>query len=605
MQAVVHRCVSLDKATAQRNVTISGPLNAENEALRRELEAVRASSTLQREDLGRRLDEAKDTISHQRKELDSAHETIDDLKLQVEELHIEIGDPERGHTSRRRKVPRRRYRSTSPSLSRRSATTPLIIDDDVPSPAAPAEGATLASRLSDALPDAVTLADPAPAPIAAPSSTFVEVLGFHSLLPVLYFVNNVLTTPPPHMTGSAAVRRNGSSTILANGDIDLSAHPHYVLALSKRTQEGDLVWTTTLITCSYITSLPVMQCIDAEMPIPLGNLILGGRNGVLTSPQRDPTNDAMLDSLLENPEKQVHAEVYIKRIQFTPLEVHTDLHRRALQCWEEIEPELRRTQDDKLVEPSPHADVPAWKKWLKTMREHPKSKGKFKYIGIPQVGPGYIKAHIEGAQATTLFIPTNNKGIRNCGPLWDAILRAAAALLSVPQWYSRILGRLGLQIAEVRRKQQYDAARFGHENRLGLVQIARYLASIRFTEDEAEQLRPWAAAFLEMDLEEHPHSHLAEELQTAKVRAHEVIDADPDQVLKNIPADAPGYYNPRLEQNRATRRAHCVDHQAETNVSGNATAGPSSVTLDEDTRMNTIQLNYESNDSEDERMGPA
>ena len=159
------------------------------------------------------------------------------------------------------------------------------------------------------------------------------------------------------------------------------------------------------------------------------------------------------------------------------------------------------------------------------MQEHPKSEGKFKYIGIPQVGPGYIKAHIEGAQATTLFIPTNNKGICNHRPLQDAILHAAAALLSVPQQYSRILGQLGLQIAEVWRMQQYDAARFGHENRLGLVQIAHYLASIGFTKDEAEQLHPWAAAFLEMDLEEHPHSCLAEELQTAKVHMHEVIDS--------------------------------------------------------------------------------
>ena len=79
------------------------------------------------------------------------------------------------------------------------------------------------------------------------------------------------------------------------------------------------------------------------------------------------------------------------------------------------------------LEPSPHADIPAWKKWLKTMQEHPKSEGKFKYIGIPQVGLGYIKAHIEGVQATTLFIPANNKGICNRGPLRDTILHAAAA----------------------------------------------------------------------------------------------------------------------------------------------------------------------------------
>jgi len=59
-----------------------------------------ATSKLQHEELERRLDEAKDTISHQCKETDGARETINDLKHQVEELHIEIGDIERGHASR-------------------------------------------------------------------------------------------------------------------------------------------------------------------------------------------------------------------------------------------------------------------------------------------------------------------------------------------------------------------------------------------------------------------------------------------------------------------------------------------------------------------------
>jgi len=468
---------------------------------------------------------------------------------------------------------------------------------------------TLASRLSDALPDACTFSapDPTAAPIAAPSSTFIESLGFHSLLPVLYFVNNVLTTLPARLHGSAAIRPNGSSAVLADGTIDLSAHPRYVLALGKVTPEGEPKWTTTLVTRAYITSLPVMQSIEAQTLIPLGNIFLGGRNGVLTSLQKDPTSDEMLDTLFANPGK--HAASYMKRIRYTPPEIRTDLHRRALQLWENIQPEQRNTQNDIRVEPSPHADIGVWKKWLKTMREHPQSEGQFKFIGIPQVGPGYIKTHIEGTKAMALFIPANSKGVCNCRLLRDAILRSAAALFSVPQRYSHMLDKLELQVAEVRRTLQYDAARFGDENHLGLVHITQYLAFIGFTEDEAERLRPWAAAFLEMDLEEHPHSNHADELRAAKIHAHELIDADPNQVLKNVPADAPGYYNPRREQNRVTSSTR---RTTETSAPlGNAPAGPSFITLDKDAQMNatdpenTVQLDYESDNNEDERMGPA
>jgi hypothetical protein len=318
-----------------------------------------------------------------------------------------------------------------------------------------------------------------------------------------------------------------------------------------------------------------------------------------------------LDALFANPGGRSYG--FIERIRYTPPEIRTDLHRRALRLWKEMDPELRRHRDIKRTEPSPRADTKVWKKWLKAMYEADTS---FEYIGVPRVGEGYISAHIEGARTTSDFIPTNAKGQPNRGSLRDTILRAAAGVLIVPQRYTRNLNRLKLQIAEIRRTQQYDASRFGDENHLGIHEMVEYLASIGVTEDEAESLRPWAAAFIEMDLEKHPHSRHANDLRAARQQARTLIDADQALVLRNITADAPGYYNPRLEQNRAARSARRTRH-GEENATDNAAAGPSSVagpssaTLDRDAPMSAmddnasdiVHLDYES--EQDERMGPA
>ena len=91
------------------------------------------------------------------------------------------------------------------------------------------------------------------------------------------------------------------------------------------------------------------------------------------------------------------------------------------------------------MEPSPHADIQTWKKWLRAMREADSS---FKYIGILQVGDRYIKVYIKGMKTMNEFIPTNTKGQPNRGPLYDTILWAAATVLSIPQCYPHIMGQL-------------------------------------------------------------------------------------------------------------------------------------------------------------------
>ena len=564
MLAVMNRSTSLDRAEHKRDTFIHGPLTLEiaamrdtNEAFRQQCQAGFSTNVLlnkELDDMRGRLSEANETIQKRNRELDNVdrdlrdeRKTVDELNDEIKRLRAQIVDLERGHGPRQRKVPRRRSRSESPIGSRggsratssrpftpasaidadgdtaaprphllsrladrsaaASSSSSLVIEPPRPPSTEPQRGVDLASRLSDHLPGALDLSVTAP-DTPTPSSSFVESIGIHSLLPVVYFPRgHVLSTPPQSHHGSAATRPNGDSALLPDGTLDFTAHPRYVLAIYAHTSEGDPCWSTTLVSRDFFTSLPVQRSMAARAPLPLHGTIGGGRDGVLTSPYLDPTTDEALDALFANPGGRSYG--FIERIRYTPPEIRTDLHRRALRLWKEMDPELRRHRDIKRTEPSPRADTKVWKKWLKAMYEADTS---FEYIGVPRVGEGYISAHIEGARTTSDFIPTNAKGQPNRGSLRDTILRAAAGVLIVPQRYTRNLNRLKLQIAEIRRTQQYDASRFGDENHLGIHEMVEYLASIGVTEDEAESLRPWAAAFIEMDLEKHPHSHHANNL---------------------------------------------------------------------------------------------
>ena len=552
--AVMHRSPSLDGAMDERDTFVRGPLTLENvalrnttEALRQQVQAAHTTTVLlnkELDDIWDRLDDAKETIHKRDHELDDLDHDLckeckvnDDLKAEIEHLRAQINDLERSQGSRQRKVPHRRSRSESPVGSRggshvtssrpftpasaiegdgetdapaaprqhllsrladrstaTSSSMSLIIEPSPPLPTGPQMGVNLASHLFDAM-DILSSATDAP----CQSSFLVEALGFPSLLPVVYFLrDNVMSTPLPPLHGSAAVCPDGMSALLPDGTLDFTAHPRYVLALGGMTLEGN--WSTSLVPCKYFTSLPVQRNIAACMLVPLLGIIEGGRNGVLTSPHKDPTSDEGLDALFANPGGCSFG--FIERIRWTPPEIRTDLHRQALRLWGEMEL-AERPRDSKRTEPSPRTDTQTWKKWLKAMREADSS---FEYIGIPRVGDGYIKAHIEGAKTINEFIPTNTKGQPNRGPLRDTILWAAAAVLSVPQRYPRIMGQLQLQIAEVRCMQQYDTSRFGDENHLGTHVMVRFMASIGVPKGEAECLRAWAAAFVKMDLEKHPHS---------------------------------------------------------------------------------------------------
>ena len=330
---------------------------------------------------------------------------------------------------------------------------------------------------------------------------------------------------------------------------------------------------------------------------------------MLVSPEHDPTTEAELDALFALPKRHRQAAAYVERIRYTPPELRDEFHQRALERWPGVKAARRKAQGaipPRRSEPSPSADSTVWKRWLRDMREH---RSTFKYIGIPLVGQGYQTAHLEGNKALLSFLPLTIKGTVPRGPLRDAFLCAAAALLSVPECYSQVLDQMGQGIPQRRRAQRYDVTRFGDASNLGINEVARFLASTGVSVDEAEQWRPWATAYIDMEVEEHPNGGHAQALRQARDRAHARINNDPTWVLRNVHPDAPGNYNPVLEQSRAARRQLAVSS------SSNAEAGPSSVTIGADAHMHSahsgdteesdIHLAYEGGHDEDSQMGPA
>jgi hypothetical protein len=191
-------------------------------------------------------------------------------------------------------------------------------------------------------------------------------------------------------------------------------------------------------------------------------------------------------------------------------------------------------------------------------------------------------------------LPLNTKGITpRGGELRSAFLRSAAALLAVHGRYLLVLAELGKRIAPARSHRRYSEANFGKAGVMGVNQVARFLASIGVSANEAETWRPWATAFVEMELETRPNSNGTEMLRQARDLMRARIDEDPMRALQRTHADAPGNYNPRVKASRAAKAEALRAEQAE--------AGPSSsvkTTRDESPTLEHIV-------EEDDFMRPA
>jgi hypothetical protein len=635
MDAVVDDDQTLTSAEERRDAHIRGALTAEgaslrenNETLRNEvlalrsdLQTVRNTLELVRGDLARAHDDHDETTNTLNRLRDDYEDMERRADATIDELRAKLSEQDDRQTPRRRKIARRDSGSTSLSLSRNQsslsrADSPMLEDRAVSAPQPVNAPGHLLARLAshpshrvDALPaipsassstpslttgallsrltvdgqaevpsSHVDLGDTHDVPTlpmpAYPPSPFIEPVGFHALLPVLY-----------EAPDRSIVAADPTARLDANGNVDLDAHERYVLALGGIVN-GQPAWRTMLIRKNHLRTAQAQTAMLARTPMPLTDLPSGGRNGVLISPENDPTTETEVTRLFARPDR---AKFYIERIRATPPELRPVFHSRALERWEAQQATRRAEQRQhpeankptRRPEPSPDAPLAIWKKWLKATREFHGPESNYKYIGIPFLGQGYQKAHIEGAKALLSFLPLNSKRTSaRFGPLRDAFLRVAAALLGVPERYPQTLAALQLTVAPARTSVFYSEALFADANHMGVNDVTRFLASAGVQPEAAESWRPWATAFIEMELEEHPNGTHAPILRQARDLAKARIAADPKWVLKNIHHDTPGNYNPELEQTRATRGPRQPKRQQEVGPSSLAAtpeAGPSSL----------------------------
>ena len=151
-----------------------------------------------------------------------------------------------------------------------------------------------------------------------------------------------------------------------------------------------------------------------------------------------------------------------------------------------------------------------WKKWLKDMRELPQTGASFKYIGIPLVRLGYQTTLLKGVKATLSFIPLNTrKMVVQFGPLQNAFMCSAVTLLLIPDHYQEVLAHLNMEIVPQQGTAYYSKALFVPASTLREDQVTHFLASTGVPAEEVEQWRPWAVAFIAIELEEQPNSHYA------------------------------------------------------------------------------------------------
>lgn len=143
------------------------------------------------------------------------------------------------------------------------------------------------------------------------------------------------------------------------------------------------------------------------------------------------------------------------------------------------------------------------------------------------------------------------------------------------------------------------------------------MASIGVTAAEVEEWRPWAAAYVDMEIEERPDAGThTESLKNARDMARRPIDDDHSLALKRVNTGVPGHYKPTAGT-RAARRA-----QPERAPSSAPATGPSPEAPpppDQHDHEGDVELHYQDEDAavslgyhddtliddDDVRMGPA
>ncbi|KAH9974440.1 hypothetical protein BGW80DRAFT_1251648 [Lactifluus volemus] len=441
---------------------------------------------------------------------------------------------------RPRKVPRR---DSSEWTTAHTHTEPSMEEaPDIP-PAPP----QLLSRLQPLDPDTFTVAE---AQVVAPTATPISPqCGFPALIPIIHCrADNSLHAP------------DGLVPLTADGELDFSAYPRYIYATGHISPDGTPNFQTTLVRRGRFQTPEAIAARKTNSRIPFVDLVLGGRDGVLISPIKDPRSQQEITTLFNARDKKPARE-YIERVRFTPPELCGSLHSRALDHWTALQ--IDTIPSDR-PEPSPATHPTIWKRWL---REKHTADVHFQYIGVPLVGKGFQNAHVDGNRALLACLPLNIKGtaIRN-GPLRTNFMSTAAALLGVPRRYEQLISEKQLPIYKTRRSEPYNEKQSRNALNPNIEDIARYLAQSGVTPNEAEQWRPWATAYIEMTLSTYPDGTHTPTLKQARNLARERIADEPALALRSVHVDAPGNYNPIIERSREARRSQLASCGNETDT---------------------------------------
>jgi len=135
------------------------------------------------------------------------------------------------------------------------------------------------------------------------------------------------------------------------------------------------------------------------------------------------------------------------------------------------------------------------------MREDAEANGRtFTYIGIPLIGQGYPSIFIKGTKAILAFVPLSTKGHPLKGPAHEPFLHTAAVLLCMHDQYPQTVIKLGISIAGNRSHQSYGKAQSEPSSPITTQLVAQCLAMNGVSAEEAESWRPWAATYVEMEL---------------------------------------------------------------------------------------------------------
>jgi hypothetical protein len=306
----------------------------------------------------------------------------------------------------------------------------------------------------------------------------------------------------------------------------------------------------------------------SHVPLPIWMLTLGGRNGVLIS-DTDPTDPTVIERLITTPGRGVIAVAFINHICYTPPELHEDVHIHVLKQWRELRREHKQNSERPLkAEPQPRAPVDVWKVWLKKAYEASALGYTHKYQGIPCVGLGYLTMHIEGAMAVLKFVPITKKYTTMKGSPHDFLLRTIAMIGCVPGRYQKTMTQLGITTAKIQSSSRYDTEAFGPFESINMEVATRYMASVGVTTEEVERWRPWAAAYVDMEIDEQLNSTHTGGLKDARDMARMVIDSDHSLSLKWVNVGVPGHYNPTA----GARAAHCARPERASSSTSDVTA---------------------------------